>query len=203
MERTISQSERATSPRVHVQLILVEILAQAKPRGLSKSIHTHAHADARTLIHYSETERNEDSVEPKPYTSCVTPSSPGAIFRLDKFLIRAGPIFPHRCATTITTTTAAAAAATTFYLSGSRRRDHSRNCRRVLVKMTLTHRHGVPRKKKKDGEGRVIKGGEGQGEDRTLTRCVIARISKCVYKLGHRWLADTGTATARGIGEEG
>lgn len=35
-------------------------------------------------------------------------------------------------------------------------------------------------------------------KSRTLTRRVIARISKCVYKLGHRRLADMDTARRRG-----
>lgn len=69
------------------------------------------------------------------------------------------------------------------------------------MKTTLTHRHGVLRKKK-DDEGRMKKEEweveEEDEESRTLTRRVIARISKCVYKLGHRRLADTGTARRRG-----
>lgn len=71
------------------------------------------------------------------------------------------------------------------------------------MKTTLTHRHGVPRKKK-DDEGRMKKEEreevevEEDEESRTLTRRVIARISKCVYKLGHRRLADTSTARRRG-----
>lgn len=70
------------------------------------------------------------------------------------------------------------------------------------MKTTLTHRHGVPRKKK-DDEGRMKKEEreevkEEDEESRTLTRRVIARISKCVYKLGHRRLADTGPARRRG-----
>lgn len=70
------------------------------------------------------------------------------------------------------------------------------------MKTTLTHRHGVPRKKK-DDEGRMKKEEreeveEEDEESRTLTRRVIARISKCVYKLGHRRFADTGTGQRRG-----
>lgn len=65
---------------------------------------------------------------------------------------------------------------------------------------TLTHRHGVSRKKK-DDQGRMKEkkiGGEGgEREEQDADSRVIVRISKCVYKLGHRRLADMDTAAWR------